>query len=40
MEKLKEKRAAIEQQEKSEGDVQNVESVAEKITEVEKEEEK
>ncbi|KAJ0850122.1 hypothetical protein HanPSC8_Chr13g0576921 [Helianthus annuus] len=36
MEKLKEKRAAKEQQKKSEDDVQNVESVAEKITEVEK----
>ncbi|KAM0024127.1 hypothetical protein Hdeb2414_s0022g00612071 [Helianthus debilis subsp. tardiflorus] len=40
MEKLKEKRAAREQQKDSEGDVQNVESVAEKITEVEKDEEK
>ncbi|KAM0052430.1 putative transcription factor interactor and regulator CCHC(Zn) family [Helianthus debilis subsp. tardiflorus] len=40
MEKLKEKRAAKEQQKKSEDDVQNVESVTEKITEVEKEEEK
>ncbi|KAJ0820318.1 putative transcription factor interactor and regulator CCHC(Zn) family [Helianthus annuus] len=36
LEKLKEKRAAKEQQKKSEDDVQNVESVAEKITEVEK----
>ena len=40
MEKLKEKRAAKEQQKESEDDVQNIESVAEKITEVEKEEEK
>ncbi|KAJ0767526.1 hypothetical protein HanLR1_Chr03g0090401 [Helianthus annuus] len=40
IEKLKEKRAAKEQQKESEGDVQNVEGVAEKITEVEKEEEK
>ncbi|KAJ0932319.1 putative transcription factor interactor and regulator CCHC(Zn) family [Helianthus annuus] len=40
MEKLKEKRTAKEQQKKSEDDVQNVESVAEKITKVEKEEEK
>ncbi|KAJ0928805.1 putative transcription factor interactor and regulator CCHC(Zn) family [Helianthus annuus] len=40
MEKLREKRAAKEQQKKSDGDVQNVESVAEKITEVVKEEEK
>ncbi|KAJ0550437.1 hypothetical protein HanHA300_Chr07g0245381 [Helianthus annuus] len=39
MEKLKEKRAAKEQQKKSEGDVQNAESDAEKITEVEKEKE-
>ncbi|KAF5804038.1 putative transcription factor interactor and regulator CCHC(Zn) family [Helianthus annuus] len=40
IEKLKEKRAAKEQQKKSDGDVQNVESAAEKITEVEKDEEK
>ncbi|KAF5759070.1 putative transcription factor interactor and regulator CCHC(Zn) family [Helianthus annuus] len=40
MEKLKEKRAAKEQQKKSDGDVQNVESTAKKITEVEKDEEK
>uniref|UniRef100_A0A251VH34 Uncharacterized protein n=1 Tax=Helianthus annuus TaxID=4232 RepID=A0A251VH34_HELAN len=40
MEKLKEKRNAREQQKESDGDVQNVESVAEKIIEVEKEEER
>ncbi|KAJ0832759.1 putative transcription factor interactor and regulator CCHC(Zn) family [Helianthus annuus] len=40
MEKLKEKRAAKVQQAESEGDIQNAESVAEKITEVVKEEEK
>ncbi|KAJ0604643.1 hypothetical protein HanHA300_Chr02g0052481 [Helianthus annuus] len=40
MEKLKEKRAAKEQQAESEGDIQNAENVAEKITEVVKEEEK
>ncbi|KAF5811195.1 putative transcription factor interactor and regulator CCHC(Zn) family [Helianthus annuus] len=40
MEKLKEKRAAKEQQKKSDGDVQNVESAAEKITEIVKDEEK
>ncbi|KAM0044379.1 hypothetical protein Hdeb2414_s0010g00352531 [Helianthus debilis subsp. tardiflorus] len=39
MEKLKEKRAAKEQQKESEGDVQNVENVAEKITEFEIKEE-
>ncbi|KAJ0734714.1 putative transcription factor interactor and regulator CCHC(Zn) family [Helianthus annuus] len=40
MEKLKEKRAAKERQKESENDVQNVESGAEKITEVVKDEEK
>ncbi|KAJ0822245.1 putative transcription factor interactor and regulator CCHC(Zn) family [Helianthus annuus] len=40
IEKLKEKRAAKEQQKESEGDVQNAENVTEKITVIEKEEEK
>ncbi|KAJ0481786.1 hypothetical protein HanRHA438_Chr13g0605011 [Helianthus annuus] len=40
MEKLKEKRAAKEQQAESEGDIQNAESVTKKFTEVVKEEEK
>ncbi|KAJ0930972.1 putative transcription factor interactor and regulator CCHC(Zn) family [Helianthus annuus] len=40
MEKLKEKRAAKEQQAESESDIQNVENVAEKITEAVIEEEK
>ncbi|MFS7998244.1 putative transcription factor interactor and regulator CCHC(Zn) family [Helianthus anomalus] len=40
MKKLKEKQAAKKQQFESEKDMQNVESVAEKFTEVEKEEEK
>ncbi|XP_035830027.1 splicing regulatory glutamine/lysine-rich protein 1-like [Helianthus annuus] len=40
MEKLKEKRVAKERQKESESDVQNVESGAEKITEVVKDEEK
>ncbi|KAJ0853204.1 putative transcription factor interactor and regulator CCHC(Zn) family [Helianthus annuus] len=40
MEKLKEKRAAKKQQTESEGDIQNAENVAEKITEVVKEVEK
>ncbi|KAF5808750.1 hypothetical protein HanXRQr2_Chr04g0149111 [Helianthus annuus] len=40
MEKLKEKRAAKDQQTESEGDIQNAENVAEKITEDVKEVEK